>query len=50
LAERRTHLLLLAGFQSVGEIFDLKDGNACRISLISNENVNATIAVEQLEI
>src|SRR5260221_2008754 len=44
MAERLTHLSLLAVFQAVGGIFELKDGNACRISLITNTNVNAAIA------
>src|SRR5258708_4912288 len=44
MAEGLTNLLLLAIFQAVREIFDLKDGNARRISLITHENVNATIA------
>jgi hypothetical protein len=44
MAERLTHLSLLAVFQATGEIFDLEDGNAWRISLITNKNVNAAIA------
>src|SRR5258706_8645500 len=43
MAERLTNLSLLAVFQTIREIFDLKDGNACRISLITNKNVNAAI-------